>query len=230
MLRSLQHVACHICIRCCCPPPILGSPPATSAPALGSPPPHQRREWARPCDIGTGTRLTPAHIGAGTGLTPCPHLHRDWAHSCHCTGTALTPATSAPACRRGRPLLAHPPSLRADGLTADCVRRVWMCGTVSRSAYPSPHGLLQRLVFVSTDPVSTKPAATTVSLYIARQPPHLSMPPGSTATSVPTLHVCTESWLLRTSRALCTVESPRAASERCSCGWWAFDSAEVPYQ
>ena len=29
--------------------------------------------------------------------TPVPHLHRDWAHRCHiCTGTGLTPATSAP--------------------------------------------------------------------------------------------------------------------------------------
>jgi hypothetical protein len=114
---------------------------ATSAPGLGSPLP----------------------TSAGTGL-PLPHLHRDWARPCHCTGTALTATTSTPACRRGRLPLAHPPSLRADALTADCARRVRLCGTRCQRAYPSPHGLLQRLVFVCTDPVSKKPAATTVSL------------------------------------------------------------------
>jgi hypothetical protein len=37
------------------------------------------------------------HLAPGLG-SPLPHLHRDWAHPCHiCTGTGLTPATSAPA-------------------------------------------------------------------------------------------------------------------------------------
>ena len=123
---------------------------------------RRKREWALPCDISTGTRPTPAHIGDGTGLNPCPPLHRDWARPCHCTGTALTAATSTPACRRGRRPLVHPPSLRADALTA-CVA----CGCAVHAAnarIPCPHGLLQRLVFVCTDPVSRKPAATTVLL------------------------------------------------------------------
>jgi hypothetical protein len=43
-------------------------------PGLGSPLPHPHRDWAHP-----------------------PHLRWDWARPCHiCTGTVLTPATSAP--------------------------------------------------------------------------------------------------------------------------------------
>ena len=39
--------------------------------------------------------------------SPRPHLHRDWAHPAHiCTGTGLTPATSAPGhCDKARPRL-----------------------------------------------------------------------------------------------------------------------------
>jgi hypothetical protein len=43
---------------------------------------------------GRGSRAGTSAPGRGS---PLPHLHRDWAHPCHiCTGTGLTPATSAP--------------------------------------------------------------------------------------------------------------------------------------
>jgi hypothetical protein len=67
----------HICTRTGLAPAASATGPgATSAPGLGSPPPHLHRDWAR----------------------PLPHLHQDRAPPAHiCTGTGLTPATSAPA-------------------------------------------------------------------------------------------------------------------------------------
>jgi hypothetical protein len=71
------------------------------------PPPHHGI-LARPGHICAGTWLAPGHCGSafGLGLTPhlhrdwgspLPHPHRDWAHAYHiCTGTGLTPTTSAP--------------------------------------------------------------------------------------------------------------------------------------
>ena len=44
--------------------------------------PHLHRDWARPCDICTGTALAPA--------TSAPGLRWDWARPCDiCTGTGL---------------------------------------------------------------------------------------------------------------------------------------------
>jgi hypothetical protein len=46
------------------------------------------------------TRAAAAAPSAPGLGSPLPHLHRDWAHRCHiCTGTELTPATSAPGLR-----------------------------------------------------------------------------------------------------------------------------------
>ena len=57
---------------------------------------------AQPRRIGAGTGDCSCNICTRTGpsqgrCSPLPHLHRDWVHPCHiCTGTGLTPATSAP--------------------------------------------------------------------------------------------------------------------------------------
>ncbi len=88
--------ACHVCTGTGLTPATsatgLGSPCTTSAPGLGLPLPHLHR--------GLGSPLPHLHRGLGS---PLPHLHRDWAHPCHiCTGTGLTPATSAP--ESGSPL------------------------------------------------------------------------------------------------------------------------------
>jgi hypothetical protein len=56
--------------------------------------------------------------------SPLPHLHRDWAHPCHiCTGTGLTPATSAPGLGR----------FVQGASTARCLRRA-DCLTSRRSS------------------------------------------------------------------------------------------------
>jgi hypothetical protein len=90
---------------------------------LAHPMPPLHRDWAHPFNIATGgyrvhSTALPASplwlVCAGTGLTAChtlhrnstsapglcsprPHLRRDWARPFHiCTGTGLTPPTSAP--------------------------------------------------------------------------------------------------------------------------------------
>ncbi len=84
-----------------------------------------------------------------------PHLHRDWAHPCHiCTGTGLTPATSAPGLRSPLPHLrqdcAHPchicartaltPATSAPGLGPGSGRRPTRHKSGRRSpAAPSQH-------------------------------------------------------------------------------------------
>ena len=59
-----------------------------------------RRDWAHPCHICTGTRLSPATSAPRLGSpvptsaprlgSPLPHLHRDSAFPCHiCTGAGI---------------------------------------------------------------------------------------------------------------------------------------------
>ncbi len=83
------------------------------------------------------TGLAPATSAPGAGLgSPLPHLRRDWdrdwAHPCHiCTGTGLTPATSA----------------RETGLTAAISARG------PGSPLPRPHGRLgSPLPYLQGDP------------------------------------------------------------------------------
>jgi hypothetical protein len=59
-------------------------PPARSIPV---PQVQSHRDWAHPLP----------HLRRDSRRSPLPHLRRDCTHPCHiCTGTALTPATSAP--------------------------------------------------------------------------------------------------------------------------------------
>jgi hypothetical protein len=52
-------------------------------------------DWTRthsPPESAPGLGAPLPHICAGTGLTPCPHLRRDWARPAHiCAGTGLAP-------------------------------------------------------------------------------------------------------------------------------------------
>ena len=60
--------------------------------------PRRRRLVAQAAPVrGESPAARLPHATAAPGLrSPPPHLHRDWAHPCHsCTGTGLTPATSA---------------------------------------------------------------------------------------------------------------------------------------
>jgi hypothetical protein len=92
--------------------------PPTSASGLGSP----LRKSA------SGLRPFAATSARGWGL-PVSLLRRDWAHPAHiCTGTALTPPTSAPGLRSPRPHLrqdlAGQMVLRASFVTPGA----WVCG------------------------------------------------------------------------------------------------------
>jgi hypothetical protein len=100
------------------------------------PPPHHGI-LARPGHICAGTWLAPGHCGSAFGLGLTPHLHRDWAHAYHiCTGTGLTPATSAPGLGSRLPHLhrdwAHPCHIFiGTGLTACRPHAGRMCAGAS---------------------------------------------------------------------------------------------------
>ena len=89
--------------------------------------------------VGRSPRAATSAPGLGS---PRPHLRRDWAHPCHiCTGTGLTPATSAPGLGRscGGLWTAVVPGELPDVHTADA-RQARVCdGGSSRCAALHAH-------------------------------------------------------------------------------------------
>jgi hypothetical protein len=134
-------------------PPAAASAPRQGRllPASAHPSPHLRRDWAHPCHICAGTRLTRATSAPGLG-SPRPHLPQDWADPRHiCAGTKPARAGASHAhparSRRAGPSRAARRARRASSSrrvreyseyrvsTAECLRRARPC---PRSASPQP--------------------------------------------------------------------------------------------